>query len=170
MDPQAAAVTAAASDDSLRATDATGPGVVGEVHHMVDQDRGTVADLTLMPKDAFQPEPTILRPDPMGRWHAGCWRRCREDGGRPCAVSAGNARRAALPEKRRLLRKMIADGEVTVLSPPVNQIGGIGDLLAHSVGVKMLQAVSGSAHLAFQSPPPDAAQAAARPYHRLLLP
>jgi hypothetical protein len=28
----------------------------------------TVADLLLMPKGAFQPEPTILRPDP---WNAG---------------------------------------------------------------------------------------------------
>jgi prophage tail gpP-like protein len=49
---------------SVRATDATGPWIISEVHYMVDQDRGTVADLLLMPKDAFQPEPTILRPDP----------------------------------------------------------------------------------------------------------
>ena len=47
-------------------------------------------------------------------------------------MSGGNARRAALPEKRRLLDQMIADGEVVVLSPPVTQIGGIGDLLIPS--------------------------------------
>ncbi|MGC1411822.1 MAG: hypothetical protein WA864_23085 [Acetobacteraceae bacterium] len=48
---------------------------------------------------------------------------------------------------------MIADGEVVVLSPPVTQIGGIGDLLAHSVGLPMLKQISGSAHVIFQSPP-----------------
>jgi hypothetical protein len=69
-------------------------------------------------------------------------------------MSGGNSRRTWLPAKRRLLRKMIEDGEVTVLSPPVTQIGGIGDLLAHSVGLPMLKQISGSAaHVIFQSPP-----------------
>jgi prophage tail gpP-like protein len=40
------------------------PWIISEVHYTVDADRGTVADLLLMPKDAFQPQPIILRPDP----------------------------------------------------------------------------------------------------------
>jgi prophage tail gpP-like protein len=39
------------------------PWVISEVHFMVDGDRGTVCDLLLMPRDAFQPQPIILRPD-----------------------------------------------------------------------------------------------------------
>ena len=38
------------------------PWVIGEVTYAMDQDRGTTADLMLMPKDAFLPEPTILTP------------------------------------------------------------------------------------------------------------
>ncbi|MBN8929916.1 MAG: hypothetical protein J0H19_25270 [Rhodospirillales bacterium] len=38
------------------------PWVIGEVTYAMDQDRGTTADLMLMPKDAFLPEPTILVP------------------------------------------------------------------------------------------------------------
>lgn len=38
------------------------PWVIGEVTYAMDQDRGTTADLMLMPKEAFLPEPTILAP------------------------------------------------------------------------------------------------------------
>ena len=36
------------------------PWIIGHVDFIRDLDRGTVADLTLMPKEAFQPEPEIL--------------------------------------------------------------------------------------------------------------
>jgi hypothetical protein len=68
-------------------------------------------------------------------------------------MSGGNARRFALPEKRRLLYQMIEAGEVTILAPPIDRLCGIGDVLAHSVGVKMLTAISGSAHVVFQTSP-----------------
>jgi prophage tail gpP-like protein len=49
---------------ALKIEASAGPFVIGEVNYLVDQDRGTVAELLLMPKQAFLPEPIILRPDP----------------------------------------------------------------------------------------------------------
>lgn len=37
------------------------PWVIGDVTLIRDQERGTVADLTIMPKEAFTPEPSILQ-------------------------------------------------------------------------------------------------------------
>jgi prophage tail gpP-like protein len=37
------------------------PWVIGEVSYIKDAERGTVADLLLMPKDAFLPEPSVLQ-------------------------------------------------------------------------------------------------------------
>ncbi len=38
------------------------PWVIGSVSFVKDRDRGTVADITMMPQEAFQPEPVILLP------------------------------------------------------------------------------------------------------------
>jgi prophage tail gpP-like protein len=51
---------AAVSFPSLKLTP-TNPWVIGEVSYIIDADRGTVADLVLMPKEAFLPEPNPLR-------------------------------------------------------------------------------------------------------------
>jgi prophage tail gpP-like protein len=37
------------------------PWVIGEVSYVIDDERGTVADLMLMPKSAFEPEPNVLQ-------------------------------------------------------------------------------------------------------------
>ncbi len=37
------------------------PWVIGEVSYVIDLERGTVADLLLMPKEAFLPEPNVLQ-------------------------------------------------------------------------------------------------------------
>lgn len=63
---------------SLKLTTSANDWIIGSVSFVRDADRGTVADLLMMPKAAFQPEPTILVPilfdpttaPPLGPAHA----------------------------------------------------------------------------------------------------
>lgn len=47
---------------ALKLTTPPKPWVIGSVSFTKDADRGTVADIVMMPREAFQPEPSILQP------------------------------------------------------------------------------------------------------------
>lgn len=62
------------------------------------------------------------------------------------------ARRAALPRKRRMLSEMIADREITLLTPFTGTTG-CGDALFFCRAVRMLLAISGDCHVTLKTEP-----------------